>query len=72
MGKTQIALDRPEAAIKSLRKVVQLDPSYAEAHFVLGTALRRDIQQMESGNRKFHWLFRRKSGPRRNLLRASD
>jgi Flp pilus assembly protein TadD len=41
LGKTQIALDRPEAAIKSLRKAVQLDPSYAEAHLCSNTALRQ-------------------------------
>ena len=37
----EIAENHSEAAIEPLRKAVQLDPDYAEAHFVLGTALRQ-------------------------------
>lgn len=33
--------DRPEAALEPLRKAIQIDPDCAEAHFVLGTALRQ-------------------------------
>jgi Flp pilus assembly protein TadD len=36
-----IALNHPEAAIEPLRTAIQIDPDYAEAHFVLGTALRQ-------------------------------
>ena len=36
-----IALNHPEAAIEPLRKAFQIDPDYAETHFVLGTALRQ-------------------------------
>jgi Flp pilus assembly protein TadD len=41
LGKTEIALNHPEAAIEPLRKAIQLDPNQAEVHFVLGTALRQ-------------------------------
>jgi tetratricopeptide (TPR) repeat protein len=41
LGKAEIALNRPDAAIPPLRKAIQLDASSAEAHFVLGTALRK-------------------------------
>jgi Tfp pilus assembly protein PilF len=41
LGKTELAMNEPEKAIPPLRKAIQLDPNYTEAHFVLGTALRR-------------------------------
>lgn len=41
LGKTEVALNRPEAAIEPLRKAIQIDSNSAEAHFVLGTALRK-------------------------------
>jgi len=41
LGEAEVALNHPNAAISILRKAIQLNPDQAEAHFVLGTALRK-------------------------------
>ena len=41
MGKAELSLNHAEAAIAPLRKAISIDPQSAEAHFVLGTALKR-------------------------------
>jgi Flp pilus assembly protein TadD len=51
LGKTEIALNHPVAAIEPLRKAIQINPDYAEAHFVLGTALRQS-GHAEEGKRE--------------------
>jgi Flp pilus assembly protein TadD len=47
IGKTEIALKRPEAAISPLRKAIEVSPKQPEAHFVLGTALRQSGHPQE-------------------------
>ena len=51
LGKTEIAINHPEAAIEPLRQAIQIDSNYAEAHFVLGTALRQ-AGHAEEGKRE--------------------
>ncbi|MFY9683575.1 MAG: tetratricopeptide repeat protein, partial [Candidatus Sulfotelmatobacter sp.] len=47
LGKTELALQHPRQAVAPLRKAIQIDPNYAEAHFVLGTALRQSGHAIE-------------------------
>jgi len=51
LGQTEIALNHPDAALVPLRKAVQIAPNHAEAHFVLGTALRQS-GHAEEGKRE--------------------
>ena len=44
-------MNHPEAAIEPLRKAIQIDSNYAEAHFVLGAALRQ-AGHAEEGKRE--------------------
>jgi tetratricopeptide (TPR) repeat protein len=44
LGRTELAMNHPDAAIEPLRKAVQIDPNDFQAHYILGTAL-RDIGQ---------------------------
>jgi predicted Zn-dependent protease len=39
LGKVQIKLGQPAAALEPLRQAIKLDPDYSEAHFQLGNAL---------------------------------
>jgi tetratricopeptide (TPR) repeat protein len=41
LGKAEVALDHPKAAVELLRKAIAIDPNYFEAHFVLGKVLRQ-------------------------------
>jgi tetratricopeptide (TPR) repeat protein len=41
LGKAELATDNPNAAIEPLRKAIQFDPNEPQAHYVLGTALRK-------------------------------
>jgi len=41
LGKTEVALKDPAKAIAPLRKAIAIDPNSAEAHFVLGMALKQ-------------------------------
>jgi Tfp pilus assembly protein PilF len=50
LGKAELALQHPRAAVAPLRKAIQVDPNYVEAHFVLGTALRQLGQAPEAAN----------------------
>jgi len=48
LGKTQVALKHPEKALAPLRKAIAIDPNSAEAHFVLGTALKQTGRAAEA------------------------
>jgi Tfp pilus assembly protein PilF len=48
LGKAELALQHPRAALEPLRKAIRIDPNYFEAHFVLGTALRQLGQTKEA------------------------
>ena len=50
LGKSELALQHPQAAIEPLRKAIQIDPNYVEAHFVLGTVLRQLGRAPEAAN----------------------
>ncbi len=41
LGKAELNLGHPEQAVDPLRRAIELDPNSTQAHFVLGTALRR-------------------------------
>jgi tetratricopeptide (TPR) repeat protein len=66
LERAEIARNHPEAAIEPLRKAIQIDPDYAEAHFVLGTALRQAGRAAEgSRNKRSRSTYRRRGGRRR-------
>jgi tetratricopeptide (TPR) repeat protein len=48
LGRTELALNRPHAAVETLRKVIAIDPNYFQAHYVLGTVLRQLGQTAEA------------------------
>ncbi|MGA3306904.1 MAG: tetratricopeptide repeat protein [Stellaceae bacterium] len=48
MGRTELALNHPHAAVETLRKAIQIDPNYFQAHYVLGTVLRQLGQTTEA------------------------
>src|SRR5580704_3343553 len=50
LGKTELALEHPQAAVEPLRKAIQIDPNDFEAHFVLGTVLRQMGETAEAAN----------------------
>jgi Tfp pilus assembly protein PilF len=50
LGKSEMALQHPRAALEPLRKAIEIDPNYFEAHFVLGTALRQVGETAEAAN----------------------
>jgi tetratricopeptide (TPR) repeat protein len=41
LGKAELAMNNPAAAIDPLRKAIRLDPNEPKAHFVLGSVLRK-------------------------------
>jgi len=41
LAKAELDMDRPEQAVAALRRAIQIDPAYAEAHYLLSTTLRR-------------------------------
>jgi tetratricopeptide (TPR) repeat protein len=41
LGKSELILGRPQAALEPLRKAIELDPKYVQAHYTLGIALRK-------------------------------
>ncbi|MGH9353967.1 MAG: tetratricopeptide repeat protein, partial [Terriglobia bacterium] len=49
LGQAEIMLNNPSTALAPLRKAIKIDPDYAQAHFVLGTALRRLGRNAEAG-----------------------
>ncbi|MFY9979116.1 MAG: tetratricopeptide repeat protein, partial [Candidatus Sulfotelmatobacter sp.] len=51
LGKTEIAMNHPQAAVEPLRKAIQIDPGHAQAHFLLGKALRQS-GHAEEGKRE--------------------
>lgn len=53
MGKSEMMLDHAEEAVQPLRKAVAIDPGYYEAHYVLGSALRKTGQPAEAA-RELH------------------
>jgi Tfp pilus assembly protein PilF len=50
LGKAELALQHPRAALEPLRQAIRIDPNYFEAHFVLGTALRQLGETKEAAN----------------------
>jgi tetratricopeptide (TPR) repeat protein len=50
LGKAEAALEHPKTAVELLRKAIQIDPDYFEAHFVLGKVLRQLGQTAEAAN----------------------
>jgi tetratricopeptide (TPR) repeat protein len=48
LGRTELALNHPQAAVAALRKAIQIDPNYFQAHYVLGTVLRQLGQTAEA------------------------
>jgi Tfp pilus assembly protein PilF len=50
MGKAEMALDHPQAAVEQLRKAIQINPDYYEAHFFLGTVLKKLGETAEAAN----------------------
>jgi Flp pilus assembly protein TadD len=41
LGQASLMEHQPQAAVGPLRKATELDPNYAQAHFLLGAALRK-------------------------------
>ena len=41
-------MKHPQAAAEALRKAIQIDPNYFQAHYVLGTVLRQLGQTAEA------------------------
>jgi tetratricopeptide (TPR) repeat protein len=48
LGRTELALNHPSAAVETLRKAIAIDPNYFQAHYVLGTVLRQLGQTAEA------------------------
>jgi Tfp pilus assembly protein PilF len=47
-----LALDHPQAAVEPLRKAIQINPNYFEAHFVLGSVFRQLGRTAEAANQQ--------------------
>ncbi len=52
LGRVLLALADPEGAARELRRALDLDPGFAMAHFLLGTALRR-LGRADEAQREF-------------------